>query len=218
MLALPSVSGVNLVYASLIAFLLSVPQIVVYSLIGSRIKRTGGDYVWITRTFGGAFGGPLSFMGYVMETQAYFALIVLAMVSAIGSVALSMGNTSPLANDLAVPGQAPLEQFAVGATIFIAIILVNMAKPKLGYRIVSVTIVLGVVGIVVGMANLLAAGHEGVMSFVNGLNAVDASNRSITYQSIASSYTGPTFDLGPTVSILPFFAIFVYPWLNAGPY
>ncbi len=43
MLALPSVAGVNLVYASIIAFVLSIPQIIVYSIIGSKIKRTGGD-------------------------------------------------------------------------------------------------------------------------------------------------------------------------------
>ena len=28
---------------------------------------------------------------------------------------------------------------------------------------------------------------------------------------------GSTFNLGATISILPFFAIFVYPWINAGP-
>ncbi len=37
MVALPSVAGVNLVYASLIAFILSIPQIVVYTMI-----RLGG--------------------------------------------------------------------------------------------------------------------------------------------------------------------------------
>ncbi|MDA4133655.1 MAG: APC family permease, partial [Thaumarchaeota archaeon] len=37
----------------------------------------------------------------------------------------------------------------------------------------------------------------------------------LTYNSVASSYTGSTFDLGATLSVLPFFAIFVYPWFNA---
>ena len=41
MASLASVAGVNLVYASIIAFILSVPQIVVYSLMGSRIKADG---------------------------------------------------------------------------------------------------------------------------------------------------------------------------------
>src|SRR5579864_5710967 len=61
MASLTSVACVNLVYASIIAFLLSIPQIIVYSLMGSTVRRTGADYVWITRTFGGAIGGSLSF-------------------------------------------------------------------------------------------------------------------------------------------------------------
>lgn len=219
MLALPSVAGVNLVYASIIAFLLSIPQVIVYSIIGRRIRRTGGDYVWISRTFGGAFGGSLSFMGYVLETQAYFALIVLALVSAIGSVALAMGNTSTFALNLAVPGAsgAALDQFAVGASIFIVIILLNMANPKIGYRMVTVTIILGVAGIIGGIITLLAAGHQGVVTYINNLDLTGSNNQTLTYQSVASSFTGSSFNLGATISILPFFAIFVYPWINAGP-
>ncbi|MDA4112606.1 MAG: amino acid permease [Thaumarchaeota archaeon] len=209
----------NLVYASIIAFALSVPQIVVYSLMGSRIKRTGGDYVWITRSLGGAFGGPLSLMGYVLETQVYFALIVLSMVFAIGSVGLAMGNSSFLG--LALPGNvsgsAPTEQFAVGAGIFIVLILANMIRPKVGYKIVTFAIVIGIVGILTAIVTLLSAGHGGVVSYINGLNLLDFSNNPITYSSLASSYTGSSFDLGATISILPFFAIFVYPWINAGP-
>ncbi len=217
MIALPSVAGVNLVYASLIAFILSIPQIVVYSIIGRKIKRTGGDYVWVSRTMGGAFGGSLSFMGYVLETQAYFALIVLALVSAIGSVALAMGNSSSLALNLAVPGAAPGEQFAVGATIFLAIILLNMANQKIGYRIVTVTIILGILGIIGGIITLIAAGHSGVVNFIDGLGLTNSNNSPLTYNSVASSFTGSTFDFGATISLLPFFAIFVYPWINAGP-
>ena len=222
MVAFSSVSGVNLVFASIIAFALSVPQIVVYTLMGSKIKRTGGDYVWITRSFGGALGGSLSFMGYVLETQVYFALIVLSMVFAIGSVGLAMGNSSFLGLALPgnIPGSAPFEQFAVGAIIFLILILANMARPKIGYRIVTYTILIGVIGIVVAIATLLAAGQTGVSNFVNNLGATETNNNvtsAITYNSLVSSYTGSSFDLAATLSMLPFFAIFVYPWINAGP-
>ena len=32
-----------------------------------------------------------------------------------------------------------------------------------------------------------------------------------------SSYQGSSFSFGPTIFLLPFFAMFVFPWLNAGP-
>lgn len=213
-IALPSLAGVNLVYASLIAFVLSIPQIIVYSIIGRKIRRTGGDYVWVSRTFGGPLGGSLSFMGYVLETQAYFALIVLALVAAIGSVLVTMGNTSNFAINLSIPGGAPTDQFAIGAVVFLAIILLNMLNQRIGYKIVTVTIILGILGIIGGIITLLAAGHQGVVNYINSLNPT---NQSMSYSAIASSFKGSSFDLGATISILPFFAIFVYPWVNAGP-
>ncbi|MGA2664460.1 MAG: APC family permease [Nitrososphaerales archaeon] len=219
MASLTSVVGVNLVYASIIAFILSIPQIIVYSIMGRRINRTGGDYVWITRQMGGALGGSLSFMGYVLETQVYFALIVLSMVFAIGSVGVALGNSSfsGLALPGTIQGSNPSEQFAVGAAIFAILILANMVRPKIGYRIVTVTILLGIIGILTAIGTLLWAGQGGVANYINNMGAVDFNNNPITYGSLVGSYSGSTFDLGATVSILPFFAIFVYPWINAGP-
>jgi amino acid transporter len=39
------VSGVNLCYGALIAFVLSIPEIVVYAMMSRRMPRTGGDYL-----------------------------------------------------------------------------------------------------------------------------------------------------------------------------
>jgi len=129
-----------------------------------------------------------------------------------------MGNTSSLASNLAtLPSPSPGEQFAVGASIFLAIILLNMANARIGYKIVTVTIVIGVLGIIAGIVTLLVAGHHGVVTYFNSLNPLNPANSSITYNSVASSFTGSTFNFGATISILPFFAIFVYPWINAGP-
>ncbi|MDG6957799.1 MAG: hypothetical protein JRN55_03440, partial [Nitrososphaerota archaeon] len=51
-----NVAGLNLVVASMIAFGLSIPQIVVYTMMSRRYPRAGGDYVWLSRNFGGFAG------------------------------------------------------------------------------------------------------------------------------------------------------------------
>src|SRR5256712_8323266 len=56
----PSLVGVNLVVASLLGFLLSVPQIVLYTMMTRRYPRTGGAYFSVFRNLGGLFRRPTS--------------------------------------------------------------------------------------------------------------------------------------------------------------
>lgn len=213
---LTSTSGVNLVYGSIIAWLLSIPQIVVYTMMTNRVSRTGGDYVWVSRVYGGLFGGSLALMGYTLESFAYLALIALAAVTAIGSVGVALGNSSMLG--LALPGNVPganlAAQFIVAAVIFAAIIAVNFFKPRAGYKLVAVSVIIAIAATFVGIFTLLAEGNAGVQGYMSFLNSIGSNT---TYTAVANSYTGPTFNLGATIFMLPFFAIFVYPWLNAGP-
>ncbi|HXZ91036.1 MAG TPA: amino acid permease [Candidatus Dormibacteraeota bacterium] len=213
---LSSMSGVNLVYGSILAWLLSIPQIIVYTMMTTRVSRTGGDYVWVSRVLGGLLGGPLSFMGYTLETMAYAALIALAAVFAIGSVGVSLGysNMLPLSLPGNLPGANQLGQFLIAALVFVALIVINVVKPKLGYKVVAFAVMVAILATFVGIFTLLVAGRTGVQNYMSFLNSIGSNT---TYTAVANSYTGPTFDFGATIFMLPFFAIFVYPWLNAGP-
>ena len=222
--ALSSMSGVNLVYGSIMAWFLSIPEIIVYTMMTTRVSRTGGDYVWVSRVYGGAFGGPLSFMGYTLETMAYMALIALAAVFAIGSVGVNLGYFNML--QYALPGDIPganlAGQFVIAAVVFAVLIAINVFKPKLGYKVVAISVVLAIIATFVAIFSLMAAGQTGVQNWFNSLGVnstftTSSCNVCLTYAGVASSYTGPTFDFGATIFMLPFYAIFIYPWLNAGP-
>ncbi len=211
-------AGVNLVLLSVLAFVVSFPQIIVYTVMSRRYPRTGGDYVWVSRVFGGAAGSTLSFMGYTLETTAYLALIVLSTVFAIGSVGLFF-TFDPTLLGLAVPsnvpGALPGAQFLVGALIFAALIGINIVKPKAGYRVVSALTIFGFFALILSMAVLLGAGSTGVQNFIN--NGYMAINGTKTFSIVSSQYPGGFFNFGSTVFLLPLMAAFVYPWLNASP-
>jgi len=212
MIDLASTSGVNLVYGSIIAWILSVPEIVVYTMMTTRISRTGGDYIWVSRVYGGFFGGAISFMGYTLETPAYFALIAMEAVAAIGGIGLFYGLSW---GGSLIPGASSanvLGQFAIAAAIFLVVIAVNAFKPKAGYKLVAVTVIIAIAATFVAIFSLLAGGTAGIQTYINSLGAANT-----TYTSVATSYSGPTFDFGATIFMLPFFYIYVYPWLNAGP-
>ena len=87
-------AGVNLVYLSVIGFLVAVPQIVIYTVLTRRYPRAGGDYVFVSRNLGGFVGSVASFVGYTTETTAYLALIALSTVFAIGGVGLFFSSSS----------------------------------------------------------------------------------------------------------------------------
>jgi amino acid transporter len=211
---LPTMAGVNLVYASLIAFVLLIPQVIIYTLMTQRIARTGGDYVWVSRNMGGFAGNVLALIGYTMGNIPYLSLIVMSAVFAIGSAGVSLGYSNLLA--LALPGNVPgadtTSQFIVAIIILLVLVAVNILRPKVAYKLISAFTILGVAALVIGIFTLLATGRNGVDTYLTSLG-----NSTLTYQSIASSYSGPTFDFGATMAFVPFFALFVYPWVNAAP-
>ncbi len=206
MAALPTVTGVNLVYGSAIAAAFALPQVIVYTMMQRRVSRTGGDYVWLSRSLGGFLGSTVTLMGITLETMPYLALIALSAVFAIGSVGAATGYP------VAALG-APLYQFLLGSTIVAALIGLNIVRPRLGFKIVSLFWVVGILSIILAVGSLLAAGTQGVANYVNSLDIPNT-----TYSSVASSYQGSTgFSLSAILLILPFFALFSYPWFNAAP-
>ena len=206
-----SMSGVNLVLGSIIGFALVLPQMYIYTVIQRRIPRTGGDYVWMSRQIGGVWGSAIGLTGACLNFIAFVAIIILSAVFAIGSVGVALGNSSFLG--LALPGNVqganPTLQFLLGALIFALLIGFNIVSPKYAFKTVTILAILGMIGIVVGVAVLLVAGQTGVANYVNSLGI-----NGTTYSSIAGSYSGPTFALGSTILLLPFFFLFMFPWFN----
>ena len=60
--------------------MLIVPQVIIYTMMTRRMPRTGGDYVWVSRSMGGFLGNVLALSGYTMGNIPFAALITLSAV------------------------------------------------------------------------------------------------------------------------------------------
>jgi amino acid transporter len=211
---LPSMSGVNIVIASLLAFTILIPQFIVYTMMTQRMPRTGGDYIWVSRSLGGFAGNVSALCGYTVGNLPYASLIAMSSVFAIGASGVALGYSSLLG--LALPGNITgadtTSQFIVATLIVLVLVVINIIKPKAAYKMISAFTILGIITLVIANGVLLAGGRAGVASYISSLGI-----QNTTYDTIANSYSGPWVDWGATLSFVPYFALFTYPWVNAAP-
>jgi amino acid transporter len=117
---------------------------------------------------------------------------------------------------LALPGNLTgadtTSQFVLAIVILLVLVGINIFRPKIAYKLISLFTILGVAALLIAIFTLIATGRSGVDTYLTSLG-----NSTLTYQSVASAYSGPNFDLGATMAFVPFFALFVYPWVNAAP-
>ncbi|MCG3109152.1 hypothetical protein L3N51_01442 [Metallosphaera sp. J1] len=213
------VPGARLWVASLLTFLISLPLVLLYTALMTRMPRTGGDYVWLSRKLNGTLGSIMG-IAIAFNMPPFFALSAFFSVSAINAVLSEIGvldnvrSLVYLSNNVFVNpyGTLTLGQelliYGLSALAFLVIIAVNIVKPRWGYSLTtwlgvfaSATLALGVVMI------LLNAGD------FHQLVGVFLSREGVT----PSSYGGPSFSLGSTVYMIPYFASYAYIWLYAGP-
>jgi amino acid transporter len=211
---MPSLAGVNIVAASLLAFAIIIPQIIIYTMMTERIPRTGGDYVWVSRSLGGFVGNVSALFGYTVGNLPYASLIALSAVFAIGSSGVALGYSNLLG--LALPGNVAgantPSQFLLAAAIVVILVAINIVRPKIAYKMISAFTILGIAALVIANAALIVGGRQAVVSYVNSLSI-----QNLTYDSVASSYAGPVVDWAATLAFVPYFALFTYPWVNAAP-
>ncbi len=212
--------------ASLIGFLFAIPQLIVYVYLNIKVPRTGGDYVWISRNLNGGLGSAMA-MALMIESTAYFALIAFFTSSAINTVLTVIGeyqhSTSLLyiANNVIVNPYVTtptltqsLIIYAISALVFIIIILMNIFKAKWGYHIVTVLGIFSIFSLVLAMIVLgVNAGdfYSKISTFIS------ANNLNVTIPSTRQSFLPPSISITATLFLLPFFALYTYPWMQAGP-
>ena len=96
--ALSAFPGADLVWATIISFVLNIPVLIMMALLASSMPRTGGDYVWVSRILSpplatiSNFGAALSAMIGATFWARYFPVFALGPVLVV--LGVIFGNDS----------------------------------------------------------------------------------------------------------------------------
>ncbi|BAB67591.1 APC family permease [Sulfurisphaera tokodaii] len=201
--------GSNLLIATLIGFLFALPQAYIYTYFVTKIPRTGGDYVWISRILNGGIGTVMA-LSLMIESLAYFALTAFFASSAIQTVFSEIGTLNSnhgLVNMGNILTQ-PIYSFILGFVIFAIIIAINIVRAKWGYSLISILGIVSLSTTIIAMGIILANTSDFVTRSSEIISALGGS---------VASYSGPSFSWAATLFMLPFLALYTFPWMQAGP-
>ncbi|BFI75980.1 APC family permease [Sulfurisphaera ohwakuensis] len=201
--------GSNLLIATLIGFLFALPQAYIYTYFVTKIPRTGGDYVWISRILNGGIGTVMA-LSLMIESLAYFALTAFFASSAIQTVFSEIGtlNSNQGLINLGSILTQPIYSFILGFVIFAIIITINIVRAKWGYSLISILGIVSLSTTIIAMGVILANTGDFVTKSSEVISALGGS---------VASYSGPSFSWGATLFMLPFLALYTFPWMQAGP-
>lgn len=208
--------------ASIIGLIFAIPQLVVYTIMTTRVPRTGGDYIWISRALNGPLGAVMA-ISLMIESVAYFALVAFFSGSSINAVLCVIGHATNnpdlinLANTIFVNPYENLTItqkiifYLISASFFIIIILINILKSRWGYTVVTVLGIYSIFSLVLAIA-VIALNSSRFSSVIPVFSELGVNVPQVEYSPLPSS-----INLVYTFLLLPIFALYTYPWMQAGP-
>jgi APA family basic amino acid/polyamine antiporter len=163
-----------------VSLLLTAPGILallgVYYIFNTSMPRSGGDYVYISRTIHPAIGFAANFVGYTLFLWFWIADAATVFTSNGLAQTLSVfgtltGSTSAVnaASQLTVPAY----NFTIGTIALVVFAIIVMFSKRLYFAIQNVLMTIAVVGLAV-IAILLGFALSNPSSFQNNLNSYAA--------------------------------------------
>lgn len=200
----PFYPGANLVVSTIACLILVLPTSVLYVMFMSAMPRSGGDYVYVTRSLGPALGFVSNWNWnmwnfYLMGIAGAF--LGLYGISGFFRVIAGFTHNSSIAS-VADFFTTPNGKFLTSAVLVVFLILLFAYGHGLRayFRFQKVTFYLASLAIAIGLIALIIAGHDGFKSAFNSYVGTFTTS-SDPYADIvkAGGFTPAPFDMGQTL-------------------
>lgn len=174
---------------SLVTFVFSIPVIIAYAYFAAAMPRSGGDYIFVSRTLNGAAGFAVSMIFLI-----YLEIVNLGLCSwfvSSGAVAPSLAALGYITQNpglLAISKVVaqPLASVALGVVIILFVFVFLVLTPSSLHKVLAILFVIAFLGFPVLYVILLAMSSNG--QFVAAFNSyATQGNLGTSYDAIISS-------------------------------
>jgi amino acid transporter len=208
--------GASPFWVAVICAVLCIFPVLLYSLFTSVMPRSGGDYVFVSRTLHpwAGFAASFNITAWYLLVIAYFAYLLtpFGLSSAFSTIGVAAGSST--FSDLAVDVNTKGWQFAIGAVALISVALLMSLSLRSALRIYKWLFAFSLVGVAVSALLLLFNGRD---DFVQAVSAFGGDYDQVVADARAAGFAGSAnFDLGNTLLAMPLaFASFGYAIVTA---
>ena len=198
--------GVNIFVTLLIGFVLAIPIVATYAVASSVMKRSGGDYVFVSRTIHPALGFSANFVFVVFNTVFltstgfFFCVWGLAPLARFLGVHLGSPDLVALSAELV----SPFAIFLVGELFVLGYaILFIRGSIRAVLKVFRYTIVVSLFGLLITVLVLILTSPAAVQSafdaYVLTATGVTGASQAVLDSAAANGYAAVPTDLGMTI-------------------
>jgi amino acid transporter len=187
----------NLFLALVIALIGFIALALVYAMLSAAMPRSGGDYVYVSRTlhpvvgFAANFASAMAYIFFIAQGAFLMSQFIFStLFSTLGS---TLGNATLRSIGEALAG--PTLSFVVGTLIILGFAVLVAIGMETYYRFQAISFVIGVVGITAMIVVLLINSQSDFIAAFNGY-AQNTAGLANGYQSILDSARASGYETG----------------------
>jgi basic amino acid/polyamine antiporter, APA family len=207
--------GANFVVSVLAGFLIMVPLGFIYILMAGAMPRSGGDYVWISRTL-----HPI--VGFVAGWGLWISIVAIvgldgfltgSLIIPISLVSFGSVLSAPSLISLAAQAGTPTGAFLIGLTMIGVSSLIILPGAKAFSRIQKTLFALIMLGTLVSFGVLLTSSHQSFVDSLSGFAGTGITYDGVISQAQSAGWSFAPVALAPTLTSIPL-AVLVYNGFN----
>ena len=204
--------GGDIILATVVATVFAAIHCAVWALLAGAMPRSGGDYVFVSRTIHPLIGFVNNWTITILNIMTMVLAAHLFVSDGLSTALAILGSVTGITalSDVSATILDPWPQFLIGGGAIVVLTGVMMLFGLGYFRIQRILFVIGVVGIVLAALLLLFTSHDAVYARLDALYGADTAKRTIDAARAAGAPSAAP-SIGAFLGVIAI-TLFTMPW------